>query len=371
MKISTITFNHAHNHGSMLQTYALQQFVCQICKNLNIPVEYIVIDYDTDLQRELYNVFKSGYGIKSIVKNIIAFLHYRSLKSRHEKFERFIRGNCNLSRRYSSEQQLIEDIPLSDVYISGSDQIWNVRSQDFSDVYYLPFIKDKRKISYAASFGPLKIDWSKYNASLYSQYLSDYSAISVREEGSANNVEILTGKRPQIHLDPTFMLTADEWRKVQSNATYNSGQYILLYCLEPTKDQIQMAQAISKKIKLPVVVLRYNNTNDWFNSFVHRYDAGPADFLSYIDNAALVLSSSFHGTAFSLIYHKPFYVFHGLKDNRISSILKRVGLEERSIDSLQDIQKVSLDSIDGNLIEEFLNNERARSMNYLISAIGL
>lgn len=371
MKIATITFNHAHNHGSMLQTYALQQFICKLCKQVGVTVEYTVIDYDTDVQRELYNVFKSGLNAKSIAKNCIASLYYKALKARHAKFESFLRDKCHLSKRYATPQQLADSAPVADMYISGSDQLWNVRSQDFSDVYYLPFVKAGKRISYAASFGPLKIDWSKYDAPKYTNLLSNYQVISVREEGSADNVEHLTGTRPQVHLDPTFMLTVEEWRKVQSDANYRDGKYILLYCLEPSKAQLCVAKAISKKLDLPIVVLRYNNTNDWFNPFVHKYDAGPTDFLAYIDHAALVLSSSFHGTAFSLIYHKPFYVFNGLTDNRISSILHSIGLEERSIETIADIEKIKIDAIDADRIDAFLDDERARSTNYLTESIGL
>lgn len=371
MKIATITFNHAHNHGSMLQTYALQQFICKLGKQSGVPVEYTIIDYDTDLQRELYSIFKSGFSTKSIVKNLIALLHYRDLKIRHSQFESFLHKNCNLSKRYATSEELEDHAPEADVYISGSDQLWNVRSRDFSDAYYLPFVKSGKRISYAASFGPLRIDWSKYDAKKYTTLLSKYSAISVREEGSRDNVEKLLGQRPEVHLDPTFMLTANEWRTIQSKANYNKGKYILLYCLEPSKEQVRMADAISKKLKLPIVVLRYNNKNDWFNPFIHKYDAGPQDFLSYIDHAALVLSSSFHGTAFSLIYHKPFYVFNGMSDNRISFILRSVGLEMRSIETISDVDKVELKSIDGQRVERFLNEERERSALYLMKHLNL
>lgn len=371
MKITTITFNHAHNHGSMLQTFALQQFVKKLGHTRNVDIDYIVIDYYTSFQQKLYDIFQKGISTKSIIKNCIAILHYAKLKTRHEKFDCFIQTHCQLTKRYCTLQEIANDIPVADVYISGSDQIWNVRSRDFSDAYYLPFVKLGKRISYAASFGPLKIDWDKYHAAKYTSLLSEYQAISVREEGSADNVEQLIGNRPKVHLDPTFMLTADEWRKIQSNANYKDGKYILLYCLEPSKSQIRMAKAISRKLNLPVVVLRYNNKNDWFNPFIHKYDAGPMDFLSYIDHAALVLSSSFHGTAFSLIYHKPFYVFNGLTDNRISSILNNVGLENRSIENIADIAKVSLEAIDAKRIEDFLNKERARSTQYLIDSIGL
>lgn len=371
MKIATITFNHAHNHGSMLQTYALQQFICKLGKKASVPVEYTLFDYDTDIQRELYSIFKSDLSTKSMIKNLIAFLHYRDLKIRYAKFESFLRENCNLSIRYATLQDLVDNTPEADVYISGSDQLWNVRSRDFSDVYYLPFIKSGKRISYAASFGPLRIDWNKYDAKKYATLLSKYAAISVREEGSGDNVEKLLGQRPEVHLDPTFMLSADEWRTVQSDANYNEGKYILLYCLEPSKEQVRMADAISKKLNLPIVVLRYNNKNDWFNPFVHKYDAGPQDFLSYIDHATMVLSSSFHGTAFSLIYHKPFYVFNGMSDNRISFILRSVGLESRSIETMSDIDNVELNSINEQRVESFLNNERERSAQYLMKHLNL
>ena len=370
LKIATITFNHAHNHGSMLQTYALQQFVCNLGANADVEIEYKVIDYNTDKQRELYAVFKKKLSFKSIVKNCIAFLHITDIMKRHLKFEKFLKDYCSLTRRYRNPEELEADAPDADVYISGSDQLWNVRASDFSTVYYLPFVKSGKRISYAASFGPLKIDWSKYGITNYSLLLSKYASISTREAGSADNVEKLLGKRPEVHVDPTFLLTADEWRTVQSNVNYKDGKYILLYCLEPSREQLRMAKAISCKIGLPIVVLRYNNKNDWFNPFIHKYDAGPRDFLSYIDNATLVLSSSFHGTAFSLIYHKPFYVFNGLTDNRISSVLARTGLVDRSIDSVKDIEKVEIKPLDDKLVEQFITEERQRSAIYLNKAIG-
>lgn len=123
-------------------------------------------------------------------------------------------------------------------------------------------------------------------------------------------------------------------------------------------------------LNLPILVLRYNNKNDWFNIFDHKYDAGPKDFLSYIDNAAMILSSSFHGTAFSLIYHKPFFVFNGMSDNRISSILTRTGLTDRSINSVSDVDNVKIRPLDDELVEKFISEERERSAQFLNKVIG-
>lgn len=369
--IATITFHHAHNFGSMLQTYALQEFILHIGRECNEEIKYKIIDFHTPNQKELYAVFKRGWNVKSLVKNLIALRHARQLYIKHQQFEDFLQKYCTLSRHYSSEKELLHTPPAADYYISGSDQLWNVRATDFSDVYYLNFISSGKRISYAASFGPLEINWAQYDKRKYANYLNQYDSISVRESGSAKNVQTLIGKKPTVHLDPTFLLSAEEWRKIQSDANYRNGQYILLYCLEPTKAQIKLTKLISRKLRLPVVVLRYNNKNDWFNPFVKRYDSGPRDFLAYIDHAALVLSSSFHGTAFSIIYHKPFYVFNGMSDCRISSILNRAGLNERSIESYNDLDRIELTAPDSMAIERFLSENRHQARQYLAHALDI
>lgn len=371
-KIATITFHHAYNFGSVLQTYALQEVIKKIANECGKEVDYKIIDFYPDIQEELYNIFKPANNWRNIVKNMIALPYVWKLKKKNEKFEKFLTEYCNLTSRYRNIDELKKKLPLADCYISGSDQIWNVRSLDFSDVYYYSFLPEgAKRISYAASLGPLKIDWKQYASEYIKSLVEKYSFISVRESGSRENLEAITSIECEIHIDPTLLLSADTWRKVQSKVNYNSGQYILLYCLEPTKEQLDMANAISKKLKLPILALRYNNKNDVFNNFVKKYDSGPEDFLSYIDHAALVLSSSFHGTAFSLVYHKPFYVFHGMNDNRISAILKAIGMTDRSLNSLEEISKVTLDEPNCEAIDNMLFYEQGRSKAYLKEALGI
>lgn len=364
-QIMTITFHHAHNFGSVLQAYALQESVKSLCPD----ADYRIINFYTETQEELYRVYKSGKSVKSVVKNLIALPYAKSLKAKHQKFEDFLAQRCNLTERYKTEEELIEKCPKADIYISGSDQIWNVRAKDFSEVYYLGFVKEGKKISYAASFGPMKIDWKQYDADKYKALLREYEAVSVREPGSAENIQWLTGKSSRIHADPTLLLSADQWREIQSDANYKDGQYILLYCLEPSKKQLEMAKAVSEKLNLPIVVLKYNNKNDMFNPFVKKYDAGPEDFLAYLDHAALVLSSSFHGTVFSLIYHKPFYVLNGLEDNRICSILRKTDMTHRSLETIEDMERVTLEVPDRQTVERALEAERSASREYLRSVL--
>ncbi len=369
--IDTVTFHRAHNFGSVLQAYALQETILKLCADNKIECEYRIIDLYTDVQEELYRVFKTPNNFNSVIKDIIALPYSNQLKKKHKKFNRFVNDHFLLTKRYRSDEELKSDVPVADYYISGSDQIWNVRARDFSTAYYLDFVHGKKKVSYAASLGPLQIDWAKYNAESCKVSLTEYSAISVREQGSLENITAILDANCQIHVDPTMLLKMADWRKIQSDVNYRDGQYILLYCLEPTREQLRMADAISKKLRLPIIVLRYNNKNDMFNHFVKKYDAGPEDFLSYIDHAALVLSSSFHGTAFSLIYHKPFYCFHGMEDNRISNILEKTEMTERSLECIADIGRISLEKPDESVIEQVLDAERQRSAAYLRRALDI
>lgn len=369
--INVLTFHRAHNHGSVLQAYALQRFVQNLVCGHNYGVDYHLMDLHTRFQESFYSVIKPWSNPKNVVKNIIALLHYKALCKRHQAFEKFIKDEFNVTPRYYNAEELKRNPPKADYFITGSDQIWNVRAQDFSEAYYLPFVVSGKRISYAASFGPLKIDWDKYDKAGIAKLLSLYDVISVRETGSADNVEALLGKRPEVHVDPTFLLTVDEWREVQSSANYKGGKYILLYCLEPSKQQLKWANTIGRNLGLPVVVTRYNNKNDWFNPFVHLYASGPRDFLSLVDHAALVLTGSFHGTAFSIIYHKPFYVFNGLTDNRISSILTRTDLQDRSIESADDIDHIDIKPVDAAKIDKYLDSERQRSADFLSKALDL
>ncbi len=370
-KIAVITFHRAHNFGSVLQAYALQECVKLLNGEGEEEVNYEVIDLFTEKQEQLYAIFKKNNCIKNIVKNILTLPYNKDLRRKHNKFNTFVTKNFQLTDRYRNHEELYRNPPKADYYISGSDQIWNVRALDFSPSYYLDFVKEGKRISYSASFGPLKIDWEQYNKTQISDCLKKYEYISVRENGSAENIQKLIGRETEIHVDPTLLLKKEQWRKIQSNANHDSGKYILLYCLEPSKEQLKLADAISEKLGLPIVVLRYNNKNDIFNHYIKKYDSGPEDFLAYVDHAALVLSSSFHGTIFSIIYHKPFYVFDGMNDNRISTMLVKMEMEERSLNCLKDIERVNLLPPDDKKIENMLEYERERSKEYLRSVLEI
>ena len=172
-KIGTVTFHGAQNFGSVLQTYALQEFVAGLYKEAGQTCNYNVINYRTEFQKSFYSIYKSVKNPKNIVKNAVAFRYNSALKIKNQKFEEFLNNYINLTDEISESEDLERFGSDFDYYISGSDQIWNVRAADFESAYYLDFVKNGKKISYAASFGPLKIDWNLYGKEKYSLLLSE------------------------------------------------------------------------------------------------------------------------------------------------------------------------------------------------------
>lgn len=369
-RIGTLTLHRAQNYGSALQAYALQAFLAQLSREAKEPFSHCVIDAAPPVQKEIYALYQKGAQPKALVKNAVALYHRRALRIKHEKFERFVEKNMPLSEMCEASD-LVKIADGIDVLLCGSDQIWNVRAKDFAPWFYADFQTKAKKVSYAASFGPLEIDWRRYDAQKIAACIAKFDAISVREQASADQVQHLCQKDAQVHVDPTLLLAVEDWRRVQSDADYQKGQYILLYCLEPTRAQLSMAKRISKRLHLPILVTKYNNKHDICNPFVKRYDCGPEDFLSYVDHAALVLTSSYHGTLFSVLYQKPFYVLDAQEDRRISHFLGEVGLSERILSFREDLSCVTLTLPDDTRVQAYIQEQRKSSREYLCRALEI
>lgn len=365
MKIGTMTFFGSHNYGSVLQAYALQQFIVDLFQQHRIPCEYRIIGFRSAQQQALYLPPKAD-SPKNVVKRLMYLPYKRKIDRQHDKFERFIAERLFVTEPFSDPSALPERAADFDVLLSGSDQVWNVRAKDFSYAYLFDGCGGK-KISYAASLGPLPIDKSRFDAERYAALLRDFASVSVRETQSREALgAFLDEERIALMPDPVFLLSAEEWRKLESEPY--PDRYILFYCLEPSKAQIRLAKRAAKQLGLPVVITGYRNKNDWMNPFVKLYDAGPYDFLSLIDRAALVLTSSFHGTAFSLIFGKPFLAIDGMADARIRDLLTRFGAERNGIAA--DAREISVPPVMKDA-ETVICGERAKARAYLEEAFGL
>ena len=368
-KIYTITFHSSYNYGSNLQAYSLQEYIKKLC---DYDCEYKIINLRTPIQRQMYEIDFDNLTIKKRLKTMLVGGYKKNYIEKQKKFEDFINNNLDITKEYTSLDELKKEKFEADYYISGSDQLWNLQAMDFDWSYFLEFINNGKKISYAASFGPKAQTWNEKEMQRVKDNLSKYSMISVREEGSFNNVKKLLEIEPEINVDPTMLLEKHDWEKIISKEPIYKGKYIFLYNLKGDKNILKIAKKVSKKLDMPIVVSKYGNKLELIYGFKKKYNSGPIEFLNLIQNAELVLSSSFHGTIFSILLNKPFFAINGAKDFRISTLLKKMELEDRSIeiDNIDEKCKKIYD-IHFAKSEKLLDLERKKSEKYLKKALDI
>lgn len=365
-KVSIITFHASHNYGSALQAYALQSVIKDLCRNCEI------VNLRTDRQVDLYTVFTKRKGIKYLFKNAAHLMYYIPLHKKYLNFESFINQKLNITKQTFRSLEEIESANLNyDYYICGSDQIWNPVPADFDWSYYLPFVKSGKKISYAPSFGQLAATGDSGVADKIAKYLSTFDNISVREERSQENVYRLIGQKPQIVLDPTLLLKSVDWDKL-SQKKLVKDDYIFLYTLFADKDILKIASILSKKLNMPIVTSNLSNQYDVITPYKKHFYSGPLEFISFIKHSKFVLTSSFHGTAFSVIYNTPFFAIKGNEDARISTLLNITGLNERAVDLNNIDEKCkSAFSINFTFANRAIEDERKKSLDYLKNALDI
>ncbi len=365
IRTATITFHAAHNYGSALQAFALQQtLINNGCKNE-------IINLRTKRQKDLYTVFTKRGGIKYLAKNLTHLLYYPSLKRRYERYEDFIKDKMICTQEYETLEDLKKTEMNYDCYISGSDQIWNPVPLDFDWSYYLPFVKDGKRISYATSFGQLVSCGDEETKQKIRACLCDFDKISVREIKAKEKVsEISNGeKEAEVVLDPAMLLSAEQWDELLPTQSMKK-EYIFFYTLFATPEYMQIIKKISKITGLPVITSYFSNQHDFINPFIKRYDTGPIEFLQLVRNAKLVVTSSFHGTVFSVLFNTPFYAINGDSDARISTLLNQIGLSARTVsdNTVEDKLKNGFD-VDFACANAKIEEERQKSLNWLLDVL--
>ncbi|MDK0881994.1 polysaccharide pyruvyl transferase family protein [Clostridium perfringens] len=371
-KVGIITFHGADNYGSVLQTYALQK---TILKYENYKCE--IIDFTTPKQEEMYSIFRKADSFKNLINNLLSILNYKLLKVRQEDFFKFRRKNFIMSKiKYNSYEELKKNELNYNYIICGSDQIWNIDAYDYDKSYFLGFANNGvKKIAYAPSFGGIKSELPINLKSEINNYLNDFHKISVREESGKKIIKDISNKIVETVLDPTFLLDFNEWNEV-ANKRIIKEDYIFFYSIDYNSDAIKIAKIISKKLDLPIVILYTINRTykTILSGFKMAPKHSPEDFLSLIKNANLILSSSFHGSVFSIIYRKPFYVVRGTydgkinNDDRLTTLLNKFKIYNREI-NINNVNEIENIDINYENIEEFINNEIKKSKQFLINAI--
>lgn len=379
MKIGIITILKVNNYGAELQAYATQAFL----RKLGYEAE--IIDYlfyknpghkKTTMSRPLFKfdlrkkVSEFLYPIFDKIKNL---RNWEISKSRIIRFEEFHKAHTHLSKTYRTADDLYNSQMDYDVYLTGSDQVWNPGIYSSIAPYFLDFVpKDKRRISYAASFGVSNIPDDCIET--YKSFLSKYSAIGVRERDAVDLVKSISGKTATWVLDPTFLLSKNEWLDIGQMIQAPKENFLLIYELTPCPYIIKLSRHIARILGIKIVRICKDSAiieND--NSVINICDAGPSEFLYLFDKASFVVTNSFHGTAFAVNFNKPFYTvlpFHKQNNSRQRSLLKLLDLEDRCLIEGSEFPIASSFDIDYESVNHKLNEEREKSINFLIESIN-
>lgn len=313
MKIAVITFSFAQNWGAVLQAYALVSYLN------NIGHDAKLIHY-----REFDNTLM--ITIKSVQDAIADIILLKENMKRVKKFNDFRINDLVLTEKCLNSEDLHKLNSDFDAFIAGSDQIWNIGHGVCFD-YYLKFADvGKRKISYAASFGVQNIpDCHKAEVKVGIENI-DY--ISVREESGKKIVDSLTGRTAEVVLDPVFLLSSEMWNKVVGASRMRKEKYIFVYPTQITNTLKDTVKHLKMKYNCKAISPFY------IPGCITVKDIGPKDFVKYVRDAECIVASSFHATAFSIIYRKELYVItHSNTGSRTTDLLNSLNLEHFIVDS--------------------------------------
>lgn len=326
-KVGILTFHDADNLGAVLQAYALKSVIENKC-----GASAEIIDYKCRKITDTKYVQK-GSGIKSLIKYVPMSVYY---KIKRRGFDKFRKEQLGCSERTYNKENIKETESNYDVFITGSDQVWNPECSGDDSTYVLDFVSENsKKYSYAASIGNFDItkadiDWIKSIAS--------YSGVSVREKSASEQLKSL-GINAHVHADPVMLLSREEWEAVMSKPILKE-KYVLVYLVLPDVNVMKKATEYAKEHNCKIISNKKSLEFIMHNS--------PGEFLSWINNADYVFTNSFHGTAFSLIFNKPLYADVEMADGSVNKRVKDLldaAKSERLIDDMKNSAFDYLESI--------------------------
>ena len=364
MKIGILTYHRAHNYGAMLQAYALRSFL----REQGHQVEFV--DYWPKSHQKQYVLIKPIRGAKFINKAINLVSDCLTIIRRYirmQKFNNFASNYLELQPKikYTSNNSLIES-GLYDYIIVGSDQVWRTQEYEGKYVGFDPMFfcqnvpETTRCITYAASMGIISLN--DQDRQLLQQYLKAFDTILVRENTLKELINSLNYDADVV-LDPTLLLTREQWNKQLPQASYHRRKYVLYYELIQSKDALKFATQKAKSMDCDLLIM--NAQVHTIPRKNHISNASPIDFLHAIRDAEFVVATSFHGTAFSIIFEKQFITI-GLSKNadRVQTLLQHLNIEEH-----YQNDPINVPDINYSRATTLLNNARTQSIRLLLSAL--
>lgn len=346
-KVGIFTINDDGNFGNRLQNYAVQE----ILKKYNMQVTTI-------RKNNLIGRIKSK--LKTSIKKVLS-------QNKYKRQVNFCRFNKNIKFKYYKKDKDLEKINKQyNYFIAGSDQIWNPNFGRMSDIDFLTFADNKKRISFSASFGVEKLPDNL--EIFYKERLQNFKSISVREDAGKEIVKSLTKREDiEVLIDPTMLLEAKEWDKVAKvPKKVPKKKYILNYFLGNISDERKNEiDSIAKENNCEIInILEINDP---------YYCSGPSEFLYLEKNAFLICTDSFHSSVFAIIYNRPFIIFEREDKNvkmnsRIKTLIRKFKLKDREFN-----YKITDENLKHDYTEAYqiLDNEREKSIEFLKKALEI
>lgn len=344
-RIGIITFHRANSYGAQLQAYALQ-------RKLNEDYSAEIIDYRNKYFEIIYHNGEKQKLRRRIKNQVFIWLNINDAKKyayRNALFDKFSNKYCKKSCQYNSENVHCANKNY-DCIVSGSDQVWNIEISKNDWNYYLEFVSPEKRYSYAASFGktPANKDSDRIRDNLQM-----YRSILVREHEGIEIVKQLDNSLCANEVcDPVFLLSKEEWiNNLDINIKKKKKGYILLFFVAPQTHAIDVAKKIAQIKDLDIYQINPFGCKEFSNGVRKIISAGPKEFLEYIANADLVITTSFHAMALSIIFNVPFFYELNKAANNVNSRLVNLAeifsSQEREIlgDFIPDTGDIKWDSI--------------------------
>lgn len=355
MKIGTLTFHTAHNYGAMLQAYALVYYLKQQGHDTEI------IDYKAEFNekrfakktishflniREIYNIiFRNGYQ-----------------KPCPEAFKDFYDNYLIKSTRSYSKDELKLAGTKYDRIVAGSDQVWNLACTDGDDAYFLPFVSDDKRYSYAASMGINQIPEPQKER--LTDYLQHFNCISVREKEAVGIVKSLTGKEAVQTIDPTLLLTKEQWAEIADYSRCPSDKYLLIYLMSEDRELLTFAERYAKAHYLKIVYISQRLFKRINASYLK--DVTPNQWLGLFLNAEVIVTNSFHGSVFGINFGKDLFIkfiHRSIANSRLQTLVDDYNLSGHLLKNDHDF--VGQEKVDIDEISDALKKYRKLSYEYI------
>lgn len=357
MKIAILTQPLRTNYGGILQDYALQTILRRLGH------EPVTIDYDCRYTKARWLMGR----IKSILKGTKHHIQYPQYnRSGQENLNRFIHENIVMTKPVDTPTKEIFDSIHPEAFIVGSDQVWapacNVPIEYLGNMFldFAPDFKGKR-VAYAASFGSGEWKYTPEWTEKCSKLAKNFDAISVREDSGVRLCREYLGVEAVHVLDPTLLLTADDYKKLLVQPEKRTRS-LFAYILDTSAQKIAFLQSIADQFDLNLVIKGANDDLQWDDSI--------EGWLSDIRDSAMVVTDSFHGSVFSILFHRPFLSIVNNKrgTDRFTSLLNKLGLNDMLVKNINEIGRIT-NIINWDVVDQKLNVERESSINFLKNAL--